>query len=80
MLVTGGMVKPDKVLSTEWDLVYVPECNELSVAEWETLGRRIRAMAGEACGWCCLISAGFLNMKPIFIAITFEERVTRCDI
>ena len=46
VLVTGGMDKSDKVLSTEWDMIYCPECNELNVAEWETLNNRIRAMAG----------------------------------
>ena len=27
-------------------MIYCPECNELNVDEWETLGGRIRAMAG----------------------------------
>lgn len=46
VLVTGGMDRPDKVLSTEWDLVYVPEATDLSLLEWETLGGRLRAGAG----------------------------------
>ncbi len=45
-LVTGGIDRPDKLLSTEFDLIYVPEANELSLAEWETLGGRLRAGAG----------------------------------
>jgi phage terminase large subunit len=46
VLVTGGMDNPDKVLSSEWDLVYCPEATELSLTDWETLGGRLRAMAG----------------------------------
>lgn len=38
----GGMDKPDKVLSTEYDIAYVPECNELTEGEWEILGGRLR--------------------------------------
>ncbi|WP_439627504.1 phage terminase large subunit [Gemmata sp.] len=46
VLVTGGMDKPDKVLSSEWDLIYVPEATDLSLVDWETLGGRLRANAG----------------------------------
>jgi PBSX family phage terminase large subunit len=46
VLVTGGMDRPDKILSTEWDLVYVQECTELSILDWEQLGGRLRAGAG----------------------------------
>lgn len=46
VLVTGGMDRPDKILSTEWDLVYVPEATDLSLLDWETLGGRLRAGAG----------------------------------
>lgn len=46
VLVTGGMDRPDKVLSTEWDLIYVPESTDLSILEWEQLAARLRAGAG----------------------------------
>lgn len=46
VLVTGGLDKPDKILSTEWDLIYVPEATDLSLLEWETLSGRLRAGAG----------------------------------
>lgn len=45
VVVLGGMDKPDKVLSSEWDLVYVPEATELDLVDWETLGGRLRAGA-----------------------------------
>ena len=46
VLVTGGMDNPDKILSTEWDLIYVPECTDLALLDWETLAGRLRAGAG----------------------------------
>lgn len=46
VLVTGGMDKPDKILSTEWDLIYAPEATELTITDWESLGGRLRAGAG----------------------------------
>ena len=43
-VVVGGMDKPDKVLSSEWDLIYIPEVTDFkSPVEWETLGGRLRA-------------------------------------
>lgn len=41
-LVVGGMDKPEKVLSSEYDLVFVDEATELTVTDWETLGTRLR--------------------------------------
>lgn len=46
VLVTGGMDRPDKVLSSEWDMIYVPEATDLTLTDWETLGGRLRAAAG----------------------------------
>lgn len=46
VLVTGGMDNPDKVLSSEWDLIYVNEATELDEKDWETLGSRLRANSG----------------------------------
>jgi hypothetical protein len=42
VLVVGGMDRPDKVLSTEYDLIAVPECRDLKEEEWEALGARLR--------------------------------------
>lgn len=41
-IVVGGMDKPEKVLSSEYDLVFVDEGTELTVTDWETLGTRLR--------------------------------------
>lgn len=41
-IVVGGMDKPDKVMSTEYDFIYVQEAIELSVDEWEALVTRLR--------------------------------------
>lgn len=41
-LVVGGMDQTDKVLSTEYDLIYWVEATEGSEAEWETAGGRLR--------------------------------------
>lgn len=46
VLVTGGMDNPDKVLSSEWDIIYCNEATELDEKDWETLGSRLRANAG----------------------------------
>lgn len=42
VLVVGGMDKASKVMSTEYDLVYVPEATELDEPEWEALSSRLR--------------------------------------
>jgi len=38
----GGMDKPEKVLSSEYDLIFCDEATELTVTDWETLGTRLR--------------------------------------
>ncbi len=43
VVVVGGMDKPDKVLSSEWDFIYVPESTDLELVDWETLAGRLRA-------------------------------------
>jgi phage terminase large subunit len=42
-IVLGGMDKPDKILSSEWDVVYVPEATDLTITDWETLTGRLRS-------------------------------------
>ena len=39
-IVIGGMDNPTKILSTEYDIIYVNECTELTLDEWERLGNR----------------------------------------
>ncbi len=42
----AGMDNADKVLSSEFDVVYVNQAEELSEADWETLGTRSTGRAG----------------------------------
>lgn len=42
----GGMDNPDKVLSSERDVIYVNQAEELSLPEWEVLGTRATGRAG----------------------------------
>lgn len=41
-VVVGGLDKPEKILSSEYDLVFVDEATELTVTDWETIGTRLR--------------------------------------
>jgi phage terminase large subunit len=41
-VVVGGLDKPEKVLSSEYDLVFVDEATELTETDWETLSTRLR--------------------------------------
>lgn len=41
-IVLGGMDNPTRLFSTEFDIIYVNECNELSLEEWESLHRALR--------------------------------------
>jgi phage terminase large subunit len=42
IVVLGGMDKPDKILSSKWDIIYCPEATELTETDRETLGGRLR--------------------------------------
>lgn len=42
-IVVGGMDKPEKVLSAEYDVVYCQEVTEFTLEDWETLGGRLRS-------------------------------------
>jgi phage terminase large subunit len=42
----GGMDKPGKVLSSERDVIYVNQAEELALADWETLTTRCTGRAG----------------------------------
>lgn len=41
-IVIGGMDKPSKIMSTEFDLVYVQEAIELTEEDWEAITTRLR--------------------------------------
>lgn len=41
-IVVGGLDKPEKVMSTEYDMVYVQEATELTEPEWESVTTRLR--------------------------------------
>ena len=42
IIAVGGMDKPSKVMSSEWDIIYVMEATELFEDDWETLSIRKR--------------------------------------
>lgn len=42
VLVVGGMDNPSRILSTEYDIIYVQEATELDQEDWETLMTRLR--------------------------------------
>ena len=42
ILAVGGLDKPSKVMSSEWDVIAVPEATELLEGEWEALTTRLR--------------------------------------
>jgi PBSX family phage terminase large subunit len=41
-LVVGGLDKPSKVMSTEYDIAYAQEAIELTEGDWESLNSRVR--------------------------------------
>lgn len=41
-LAVGGLDKPGKIMSSEWDMVYVQEAIELSEEAWEAITTRLR--------------------------------------
>lgn len=41
-LAVGGMDKPSKIMSTEYDAIYVQEAIELTAADWEAITSRLR--------------------------------------
>src|SRR5258708_5066517 len=42
ILAVGGLDKPSKIMSSEWDLIYVQEATELEENDWEALTTRLR--------------------------------------
>ena len=45
-IVLGGMDNPGKLLSSEWDVIYVNQGEELSLSEWGSLTRGVTGRAG----------------------------------
>lgn len=41
-IVVGGLDKPEKVMSSEYDLIFADEATELTITDWEALGTRLR--------------------------------------
>lgn len=41
-IAVGGMDKPDKIMSSEYDVVYAQEATELTVTDWEAITTRLR--------------------------------------
>lgn len=41
-IVIGGMDKPDRILSSDYDIIYFQEANEATIEDWETLFTRLR--------------------------------------
>lgn len=41
-ITVGGMDKPDKIMSSEYDIIYVQEATELIIEDWEKLLTRLR--------------------------------------
>ena len=42
VIVVGGMDKPTKIMSTEYDVAYVQEATEFTLTDWESLLSRLR--------------------------------------
>lgn len=41
-VVLGGMDKPTKIMSSEYDLIFADECTEFFIQDWEAFGTRLR--------------------------------------
>jgi PBSX family phage terminase large subunit len=42
VIVVGGMDKPEKIMSSEYDMIFADEATELTVDDWEAMGTRLR--------------------------------------
>jgi phage terminase large subunit len=42
VIVVGGLDKPEKIMSSEYDLVFADEATELTETDWESIGTRLR--------------------------------------
>lgn len=39
----GGLDKPEKIMSSEYDIVFVDEATEITLTDWESIGTRLRS-------------------------------------
>jgi phage terminase large subunit len=42
ILAVGGLDKPEKILSSEWDIIFIQEATEAEENDWEMCGMRLR--------------------------------------
>lgn len=42
IIAVGGLDKPTKIMSSEWDIIYIPEATELTDDDWESCALRLR--------------------------------------
>lgn len=42
IIAVGGLDKASKIMSSEWDIIYIPEATELSEDDWESCSIRLR--------------------------------------
>lgn len=42
VIVVGGLDKPEKIMSAEYDLVFADEATELTITDWESISTRLR--------------------------------------
>jgi len=47
-IILGGLDNPEKVLSSEYDFIFVPQAEELSLHDWEQLSSRNTGRAGNS--------------------------------
>lgn len=48
-IVIGGMDKPSRIMSSEYDIAYIQEATELTIDDWEAISTRLRN--GQLDGW-----------------------------
>ena len=48
-IVIGGMDKPSRIMSSEYDIAYIQEATELTIDDWEAITTRLRN--GQLDGW-----------------------------
>lgn len=42
VIAVGGLDKPSKIMSSEWDIIYIPEATEVTEDDWESCSVRLR--------------------------------------
>ena len=70
VLVVAGMDTPERVMSTEYDIVLVPEATELTEHDWELLLTRLRH--GKISGYQQIVA----DMNPIYPNHWLNKRIS----